>query len=331
MEGRFKCCSKDFNYKYCIECAGLFHVSCAARLKRIKEFDGYKIICSQICQKTYDDKTHQLDKLQAESLELDRILHEKEVNIEQSVNDWENEKKDLRIVIENLEKDIIDREVHLNKLKKMMREFEDAAMENETTHIEEIKKQKDVISQLCDEMSHLQHINDELKSKIETYEKDMQHLNKNMVDITDINRNMVTTIEVLEQENRMFAAQLKIHKQPCKENHSYDLETIDLTVPSSEGRKRVDNGFTIERLDGVYGRSSPSHSVVEEWATRFCMSQEFLEDDRRPGRPVEVITEGKVVLVEELVLSDRGLKVRIHRPKIWYLEQYPYKSPGGDV
>nr|CAI5822436.1 unnamed protein product [Callosobruchus analis] len=186
-----------------------------------------------------------LDKLQAESLELKRIPHEKEVNIEQSVNDWENEKKDLRIVMENLEKDIIDREVHLNKLKKMMREFEDAAMENETTHIEEIKKQKDVISQLCDEMSHLQQINDELKSKIETYEKDMQHLDKNIVDITDINRNMVTTIEVLEQENRMFAAQLKIHKQPCKENHSYDLETIDLTVPSSEGKKRVDNGFTI--------------------------------------------------------------------------------------
>nr|CAI5843658.1 unnamed protein product [Callosobruchus analis] len=39
------------------------------------------------------------------------------------------------------------------------------------------------------------------------------------------------------------------------------------------------------------------------------MGQEFLEDDERPGRPVEVITEDKVVLVEELVLSDRRLKI----------------------
>nr|CAI5853552.1 unnamed protein product [Callosobruchus analis] len=40
------------------------------------------------------------------------------------------------------------------------------------------------------------------------------------------------------------------------------------------------------------------------------MGQEFLEDDERPGRPVEVITEDKVVLVEELVLSDLHLKVK---------------------
>nr|CAI5850687.1 unnamed protein product [Callosobruchus analis] len=33
------------------------------------------------------------------------------------------------------------------------------------------------------------------------------------------------------------------------------------------------------------------------------MGQEILEDDARPGRPVEVITEDKVALVEELVLS----------------------------
>nr|CAI5864709.1 unnamed protein product [Callosobruchus analis] len=40
------------------------------------------------------------------------------------------------------------------------------------------------------------------------------------------------------------------------------------------------------------------------------MGQEFLEDDERPGRPVEVITEDKVALVEELVLCDRRLKVK---------------------
>nr|CAI5834752.1 unnamed protein product [Callosobruchus analis] len=65
-----------------------------------------------------------------------------------------------------------------------------------------------------------------------------------------------------------------------------------------------------ERLNGVYGQSSISYWVVKEWAKRFRMGQKFLEDDERPGRPVKVITEDKVALVEELVLSDRRLKVK---------------------
>nr|CAI5864808.1 unnamed protein product [Callosobruchus analis] len=40
------------------------------------------------------------------------------------------------------------------------------------------------------------------------------------------------------------------------------------------------------------------------------MGQKLLEDDERPGRPVGVITEDKVSLLEELVLSDRRLKVK---------------------
>nr|CAI5854524.1 unnamed protein product [Callosobruchus analis] len=65
-----------------------------------------------------------------------------------------------------------------------------------------------------------------------------------------------------------------------------------------------------ERPDGVYGRSSPSYTVVKEWAKRFRMGQECLEDDERPGGQVDVITVDKVALVEKWVLSDRRLKVR---------------------
>nr|CAI5845404.1 unnamed protein product [Callosobruchus analis] len=56
--------------------------------------------------------------------------------------------------------------------------------------------------------------------------------------------------------------------------------------------------------DGIYGRSSPSYSVVKESAKWFRMGQEYLEDEERTGQPMEVITEDKVALVEELVLSD---------------------------
>nr|CAI5836659.1 unnamed protein product [Callosobruchus analis] len=49
---------------------------------------------------------------------------------------------------------------------------------------------------------------------------------------------------------------------------------------------------------------------MKEWAKRLRMGQEFLEDDESPGRPVEVITENRAALVEELVLSDRRLKLK---------------------
>lgn len=45
-----------------------------------------------------------------------------------------------------------------------------------------------------------------------------------------------------------------------------------------------------ERLDGVYDQNSPSYSVVKEWAQRFHMGQESLEDDERIGQPMGVIT-----------------------------------------
>nr|CAI5862892.1 unnamed protein product [Callosobruchus analis] len=54
-----------------------------------------------------------------------------------------------------------------------------------------------------------------------------------------------------------------------------------------------------ERRDGVYGGSSPTHSVVKAWVKHICMGQEFLERDERAGRPVEVIMEDKVALLEE--------------------------------
>nr|CAI5844019.1 unnamed protein product [Callosobruchus analis] len=81
-----------------------------------------------------------------------------------------------------------------------------------------------------------------------------------------------------------------------------------------------------ERLDSAYDQSSASYSVVKEWAGRFLVGQEFLEDDERPERPVEVITEDKVVLLEELALSDRRYSIIIElRYQPAYDREFPEK------
>nr|CAI5829439.1 unnamed protein product [Callosobruchus analis] len=53
--------------------------------------------------------------------------------------------------------------------------------------------------------------------------------------------------------------------------------------------------------DGAEEQGANRGRIVKEWAKRYRISQEFLEDDERPGRSVEVIMEDKVILVEELM------------------------------
>lgn len=65
-----------------------------------------------------------------------------------------------------------------------------------------------------------------------------------------------------------------------------------------------------ERLDCVYGQSSPSYSTVKEWAKLFKLGRESLEDDPRPGRPLEAVTSETIQLVESELLSDRRLKTK---------------------
>ena len=74
-----------------------------------------------------------------------------------------------------------------------------------------------------------------------------------------------------------------------------------------------------QRLDGVYGEAS-SYSTVKEWAKQFRLGRESIEDELRQGRPMEVVTEENIRLIEEQILSDRRLtlkeiSVRLEIPK----------------
>jgi histone-lysine N-methyltransferase SETMAR len=65
-----------------------------------------------------------------------------------------------------------------------------------------------------------------------------------------------------------------------------------------------------QRLDAVYGESSPSYSTVKEWAKHFRSGTESTEDDSRQGRPAEALTPETITLVQEEVSQDRRLKTK---------------------
>jgi len=65
-----------------------------------------------------------------------------------------------------------------------------------------------------------------------------------------------------------------------------------------------------ERLDVVYGDSSPSMAAVKNWFNEFQRGRTSVFDEPRPGAPKTTTTENNVTKIHDLVLADRRLKIR---------------------
>jgi histone-lysine N-methyltransferase SETMAR len=64
-----------------------------------------------------------------------------------------------------------------------------------------------------------------------------------------------------------------------------------------------------ERLMNVYGDSAPAYSTIAKWVAEFKRGRQSLEDDPRSGRPSEAVTPEVSQMVEDLVLTDRRIKI----------------------
>ena len=63
------------------------------------------------------------------------------------------------------------------------------------------------------------------------------------------------------------------------------------------------------RMADVYGDSSPKYSTVAKWSVEYKCGRDSLEDDPRPGRPADVISQEMIDRVERLfVLNNRRIK-----------------------
>jgi len=65
-----------------------------------------------------------------------------------------------------------------------------------------------------------------------------------------------------------------------------------------------------QRLDAVYGDSSPSMATVKNWFNEFQRGRTSVFDEPRPGAPKTDTTEDNVTQIHDLVLADRRLKIR---------------------
>ena len=76
---------------------------------------------------------------------------------------------------------------------------------------------------------------------------------------------------------------------------------------TKEGAKAIEIHW---RMADVYGDISPKYSTVAKWSAEFKHGRDSLEDDPRPGRPANVISQEMIDRVERLMLNNRRIKVQ---------------------
>lgn len=64
----------------------------------------------------------------------------------------------------------------------------------------------------------------------------------------------------------------------------------------------------LQEMSAVYGDSAPGKTMICKWHALFKQGRDSIEDDPRPGRPIEATTPEIIEKVEKLVLDDARLK-----------------------
>ncbi|XP_026318431.1 protein GVQW3-like [Hyposmocoma kahamanoa] len=64
----------------------------------------------------------------------------------------------------------------------------------------------------------------------------------------------------------------------------------------------------MNEMETVYGDQCPGKTMIYKWHGLFKHGRESIEDDPRPGRPVEATTSDNVEKIEKFILEDARLK-----------------------
>lgn len=173
----FKCCSrKEFSNFICVVCYNVFHNSCLERKSDVIKMGGYKILCSSNCQ------------------------HNNQLSEEQEAN--------YKETIRKLQIEVAQREDSLKRLKRNSKVFEDEIMETEQGYVNTIEEQKLRIIQLKNEILLLNANNEKLKADIESRAEQILQLEKQIKDLNDMSKSMISTIRMLENESKQHLDEL---------------------------------------------------------------------------------------------------------------------------
>lgn len=174
----FKCCGKDFKNYICIVCYRVFHPSCLERdIKTSVKINGKLIYCSTNCQNVDEEK-------------------------ETKEQNYISEIKNLRNMLE-------EKDRHIVRLKRGTESFEEIVEEAENKLLEELSKQKKELDLLKYKLLTIQEENEEHIASLNEKERTILELKTEIEELHQLSRNMVTSIDMLEKDNKRYLYKMK--------------------------------------------------------------------------------------------------------------------------
>ncbi|CAG9763985.1 unnamed protein product [Ceutorhynchus assimilis] len=269
----FKCCKKIFSSFVCIVCIDVFHGSCLDRKSDVVRLGGCRILCSPLCQRSH------------------QIAEEQEEN--------------YKGVIDKLRNEITEKESCLKRLKRSSKVFEDDIMETEQSYIGTIEEQKQRIIQLKGEISFLNEANIKLEVDIKNTEERMVEFKQQIQGLTEMSNGMITSIRVLENENRLYLEELSELKQGGTEKtmNSTGIQTdlVDNTngvMPTTIELLEVEKRMFEDRIaqNVVNEKSSRDQADV---GSKNKIGKDNANNNQKNLRPVSSVKKNKLLFLTD--------------------------------
>lgn len=202
MEGHYKCCrKKEFTGLICVVCLGVYHPSCLERKKQFRSLEGYKIYCSEMCERGDVDPSRKANHFCEEIAKLKYSIKEREIAIERM--EYENRERvdEMQRVIDQLQSDMEQKEVHIKRMSKRTQDFEEEVFEIESRDTQKLKEQSETILRLNREVIEAREEMRRHEADLVSRDGEIDALNNRIRELDQIGREMVESIRILEEEN----------------------------------------------------------------------------------------------------------------------------------
>ncbi|KAG5867271.1 hypothetical protein JTB14_030068 [Gonioctena quinquepunctata] len=172
-----------------------------------------KILCSKECasrkSSEADDKICLLDKYDA----LKKSISVKELLWENKELELETKLGELLQELNKLSKENDEKSIYIKRQQRMSLDFGEDACNTEKILLQKTNDQKTTISELNIQISTLKEINSELQEKMGKAIPNWIQQQSDLAELNAMQINMLTSIETLTAENKLYSAELEQQKK----------------------------------------------------------------------------------------------------------------------
>lgn len=307
----FKCCkNKELNYYCCIACNEIFHKSCGDRRKEIKIIENHKVLCSNECiEKNRNDELQKrrLEELNDIMDNQNKCLKDRDHELMILKDNYDEEVKEKNEIIAMLEKDINERQIHLEKERKFRKSLEYDAEESEQGYMQMIKNQSIKIAKMEDDLTYVNERNRSLEDKINDYEnritvqnEEIEKLKKVNTILTDNNRSMGVEKNTNQIENEGLMIELNARNSKLEE----DIATYKCVVAQQDIQVKEQEKTNRSMVERIRILEESANEYKRQQAEKEIMIDELNEENEQSQNR----TKSFVKRIEELQSYVRELE-----------------------